>query len=92
MSVLKLMQLLYQLHQLLYMYLCTSCTSCGRTSCTSMDEAQLVELPNGDLLANMRHKTASQVGRGVSRSTNSGATWGPVWMDHVLISPVCVGE
>ena len=58
---------------------------------TLMDEAQLVELPSGHLLANMRHTTAPSLGRGVSRSTDSGASWGPVSFDATLTSPVCMG-
>ena len=42
----------------------------AESNLTKMDEAQLVELPNGDLLANMRHQTAPTVGRGTSRSTD----------------------
>eukprot|EP01050_Picozoa_sp_SAG11_P002960 SAG11_NODE_157_length_14147_cov_8.545202_22_plen_98_part_00 len=42
----------------------------AESNLTKMDEAQLVELPNGDLLANMRHQRAPIVGRGTSRSTD----------------------
>eukprot|EP01062_Namystynia_karyoxenos_P053889 TRINITY_DN438_c0_g1_i2.p1 TRINITY_DN438_c0_g1~~TRINITY_DN438_c0_g1_i2.p1 ORF type:complete len:465 (+),score=152.89 TRINITY_DN438_c0_g1_i2:122-1516(+) len=62
----------------------------ANTSFAGMDEAQLVELSNGDVLANMRnsHKTSCDC-RGISRSTDGGSTWGPVTYDAALISPVC---
>mmetsp|Transcript_7913 Transcript_7913/g.23354 ORF Transcript_7913/g.23354 Transcript_7913/m.23354 type:complete len:230 (+) Transcript_7913:16-705(+) len=58
-----------------------------------MDEAQVVELPNGDVLANMRtrHLNASCLCRATARSTDGGATWGPISFDPVLTSPVCDG-
>jgi hypothetical protein len=57
-----------------------------------MDESQLVELPSGDVLANMRHQTEGSRGRGISRSTDSGATWGAVSFDKTLIGPNCAGS
>lgn len=58
-----------------------------------MDEAQLVELPSGVVLANMRnkHHNATCECRGVSRSTDYGSSWSPVVYEPDLVSPVCMG-
>lgn len=63
-------------------------------SLAKMDEAQVVELPNGDVLANMRtdHLNSSCKCRATARSTDGGATWGPITFDPVLTSPVCAGS
>lgn len=61
----------------------------AQSNLTQMDEAQLVELPSGDLIANMRHKRAPALGRGVSRSTDWGSSWSAVTFDAELVSPVC---
>jgi hypothetical protein len=57
-----------------------------------MDEAQIVELPSGALLANMRNKDAKTKGRAVSISTSQGSSWGPVSYQKELTSPVCMGS
>ena len=58
------------------------------------DEAQIVELPNGDVLANLRtnHLNATCDCRATSRSTDGGNTWGPINFDAVLTSPVCAAS
>jgi hypothetical protein len=73
-------------------------------SLLKMDEAQLVELSNGDVMANMRNDIpqtdnsndnggiASTHYRGVALSTDGGATWGNVTFDHGLPEPVCMGS
>ena len=50
-----------------------------------MDEAQLVELADGRVMANMRndHLNASCNCRAVSISTDGGATFGPITFDPV---------
>lgn len=40
----------------------------------------------------MRNKNAKMLGRGVSRSTDQGSTWGPVLFQKELVSPVCMGS
>lgn len=55
-----------------------------------MDEAVVVELTNGTLMANMRNDHANPCDcRGVATSDDGGATWSPVTFDPVLIEPVC---
>lgn len=58
-----------------------------------MDEAQLVELPDGTVMANMRnkHHNASCNCRAVSVSRDGGTTFGPVTYQPTLTSPVCAG-
>ncbi len=58
-----------------------------------MDEAQLVELPNGDVMANMRssHYNRSCDCRAVARSTDGGSSFGPIEWAADLTSPVCAG-
>jgi sialidase-1 len=59
-----------------------------------MDEAQLVELPNGDVMANMRnnHANATCACRGISVSQDGGVTWGPISYDSQLPEPVCMAS
>jgi hypothetical protein len=58
-----------------------------------MDEAQLVELPDGTVMANMRnaHHNATCKCRGVAVSRDQGSSWGGVEYDPTLTSPVCAG-
>ncbi len=55
----------------------------------SMDEAALTQLRNGSIMANMRHRASSSLGRAVSVSHDNGDTFGPIQHDKTLISPVC---
>ena len=57
-----------------------------------MDEAQITQLANGSLLANMRHRASPKLGRAVAVSCDDGNTWGPISFDKALISPVCQGS
>lgn len=58
-----------------------------------MDEAQLVELSNGSVVANMRNKHYLKGdARGVARSDDGGASFGPTRADLALISPVCMAS
>lgn len=54
-------------------------------------QAQLVELPDGRVLANMRnaHLNACKC-RGIAVSHDGGASFGAVSFDPVLVSPVCM--
>ena len=63
------------------------------------DEAQVVELANGELLLNMRSywgrvgKRADRDGmRALARSADGGQTWGELAFDETLIEPVCQGS
>ena len=64
----------------------------AQSNLTFMDEAQLVELPDGRVMANMRnhHKNATCKCRAVALSSDGGATWGEVAFDPQLISPICM--
>eukprot|EP01062_Namystynia_karyoxenos_P053890 TRINITY_DN438_c0_g1_i3.p1 TRINITY_DN438_c0_g1~~TRINITY_DN438_c0_g1_i3.p1 ORF type:complete len:469 (+),score=126.70 TRINITY_DN438_c0_g1_i3:76-1407(+) len=66
--------------------------SVANSSLLQQDEAQMVELSNGDVLVNMRNHHSSPCDcRGVSRSSDGGRTWGPVAYDAALESPACQG-
>jgi sialidase-1 len=67
-----------------------SLTATGR-SLLKMDEAQLVELSNGDVLANMRNNEPQHL-RGVALSTDGGTTFGEIQFDAGLPEPVCMGS
>lgn len=55
-----------------------------------MDEAQLVEMPNGDVVANMRNRDLSgERARGIATSRDGGATFGEVTLDQALPDPTC---
>ena len=63
------------------------------------DEAQVVELSDGDLLLNMRSywgrvaKRADRDGmRALARSSDGGGAWGELAFDETLIEPVCQGS
>ena len=60
-------------------------------SLPKMDEAQLVELSNGNVLANMRNRL-SQHERGIALSTDGGTTFGPIYFDKALAEPVCMAS
>ena len=71
--------------------------NCG-ANCAGLDEPQLALLPNGDVMANMRHDIRNCPGyyagascRAVATSTDQGETFGPVTHDGVLSSPICQG-
>lgn len=59
-----------------------------------MDEAQLVELPDGRVLASMRnnHLNATCKCQALAVSTDGGASFGPVYYDPTLITPVCMAS
>jgi sialidase-1 len=60
------------------------------------NECQVVELPGGELLINMRNYWGRDGGqpdkdrmRAVARSTDGGATWGDLRFDRTLVEPIC---
>ena len=57
-----------------------------------MDEAQLVELANGDVLANMRNNASHPGGslRAVALSTDGGSSFSAPAFDPALPEPVCM--
>ena len=55
-----------------------------------MDEAELVELEDGTVLANMRNKDAIHR-RAVAKSTDGGASFSKPTFDMGLPEPVCMG-
>lgn len=53
-------------------------------------QAQLVELPNGQVMANMRNNHLTDCDcRAVALSNDGGASFEPLSFDPVLVSPVC---
>ena len=66
----------------------------SRSDLAKMDEAQLVELHDGRVLANMRnnHANASCACRGIAISADGGASFGPVSYDPQLPEPVCMAS
>ena len=65
------------------------------TSLLQMDEAELVELENGNVLANMRNNIPSSTGdhyshRGIALSTDGGTSFSKVVFDKALLEPVCM--
>ena len=68
----------------------------GGTVGLHTNECQMVELPNGDLLINMRNYWGSRGKvkakgnmRAISISKDGGATWKPMTFDKTLIEPIC---
>lgn len=60
-----------------------------------MDEAQLVELENGDVIANMRNNIRQPSGgslRGVAFSTDGGSSFSSPSFDPALVEPVCMAS
>lgn len=64
----------------------------SKANLTQMDEAQLVELPDGRVMANMRnhHLNTTCKCRAFAISNDGGATFGKVGYDPALISPICM--
>jgi sialidase-1 len=55
----------------------------------AVNECQVVELPDGTLLCNMRNADRSSTIRALATSTDSGMTWSAVRHDAVLVEPIC---
>jgi len=61
----------------------------SETVMEKMDEAQLVELANGSVMANMRNDHLSSCDcRAVAISNDGGKSFGSITYDSTLISPV----
>ena len=61
----------------------------SETMLPKMDEAQLVELSDGHIMANMRNKHLNSCDcRAIAISSNGGKTFGNITYDPTLISPV----
>ncbi|EDQ86314.1 uncharacterized protein MONBRDRAFT_28502 [Monosiga brevicollis MX1] len=65
----------------------------SKTNFTFMDEAQLVELPDGRVMANMRnnHINACKC-RAYALSEDGGASFGAIQFADALVSPVCMAS
>ncbi|MCX7030368.1 MAG: sialidase family protein [Spirochaetes bacterium] len=61
----------------------------GRTPQDQVNECEVVELPGGELLLNMRNYDPTRRARKVSTSMDAGETWGPLKSDPVLVEPIC---
>ena len=55
------------------------------------NESVVVELPGGELLQSMR-SYHGQKNRAMARSQDGGATWGAVYLEDALRTPVCQGS
>lgn len=55
----------------------------------SSNEAIGTELPNGDLMLNIREQNGKTKRRLVALSSDGGATWKETYFDSALITPVC---
>lgn len=61
----------------------------GRTHQDQVNECTVAELPNGNLMLNMRNYDRTQKTRKVAISKNGGLTWGGIYPDKNLIEPIC---
>ena len=69
----------------------------GQPPLHGFNESQVVELPGGRLLLNMRNMTpprgeTGHLNRGIALSDDGGATFGPARFDPTLIEPRCQGS
>ncbi len=62
----------------------------GGTIKPDVNECQIIELPGGRLMMNLRNYSKSDAKRrAVSFSDDGGETWSPATYDRVLIEPIC---
>lgn len=61
----------------------------GRTNQDQVNECTIAELPNGNLMLNMRNYDRTQKTRKVAISKDAGLTWGDIYSDKNLIEPIC---
>jgi len=61
----------------------------GRTNQDQVNECTIVELPNGNLMLNMRNYDRTQKTRKVAISKDGGLTWSDIYPDTNLIEPIC---
>jgi sialidase-1 len=64
----------------------------GSTPQHQVNECAIAELPNGDLMLNMRNYDRENKNRKVSISKDGGATWSELKNDPSLIEPICQGS
>ena len=55
----------------------------------SSNESSAVELPNGQVMQNIRHQSGRMKQRLVALSKDGGESWDTTYFDHQLLSPVC---
>lgn len=61
----------------------------GRTPQHGVNECEVVELPGGRLMLNMRNYDRTQHSRKISLSADGGLTWGDIRPSQALIEPIC---
>ncbi|MET2984193.1 sialidase family protein [Aureibaculum conchae] len=61
----------------------------GSTPQDQVNECTIAELPNGNLMLNMRNYDRTQKTRKVAISKDGGLTWGNIYPDANLIEPIC---
>lgn len=61
----------------------------GRTIQDQVNECMIVELPNGNLMLNMRNYDRTQKTRKIAISKDGGLTWNDIYSDKNLIEPIC---
>jgi sialidase-1 len=61
----------------------------GTTQQDQVNECVVAELPDGNLLLNMRNYDRTQKSRKISFSDDGGFTWSPIQPDTALIEPIC---
>ena len=61
----------------------------GSTPQDQVNECTIAELPEGNLMLNMRNYDRSKKTRKVSLSEDGGLTWGNIYPDKSLVEPIC---
>ena len=61
----------------------------GSTPQDQVNECAIAELPEGNLMLNMRNYDRSKKTRKVSLSEDGGLTWGNIYSDKSLVEPIC---
>jgi sialidase-1 len=61
----------------------------GSTPQDQVNECAIAELPDGNLMLNMRNYDRSKKTRKVSLSEDGGLTWGNIYPDKSLVEPIC---
>ena len=61
----------------------------GSTPQDQVNECAIAELPEGNLMLNMRNYDRSKKTRKISLSEDGGLTWGNIYPDKSLVEPIC---